>query len=172
MSTTAMVTLFISIFSLTISGIVAFITYRYNTVEIRNNARLEHNKLLLEIDRMYIDDPDLWSIYDNHPISKHIERTPLKKGKREAFIYYYLNFFDIIYDFYHKQIYKNKNDRNDWDSWDSYIRHFFQGCTMAREMFKDSSEWYDKDFAKYILKIIREIEWKDYDRFVEDKDEV
>lgn len=155
---TSTITLILSITSLLISGMVAVITYRYNRITIRNAARLEHNKLLLEIDHMYIEDPDLWSIYDEHPIAKHIEKTPLKKGKKEAFIYYYINFFDIIFDFYHKQIYKNKNDKNDWKAWSDFIYHFFRGCSMAREMFRDSATWYDDDFSSYILRVIHDIE--------------
>ncbi|WP_385943567.1 hypothetical protein [Thalassorhabdus alkalitolerans] len=152
------VTLLISLLSLTISGGVAVITYRYNNITIRNEARVEHNKLMLEIDKMYIEDPDLWSIYDDHPISQHIEKTPLKKGKKEAFIYYYINFFDIIFDFYHKKIYKNKNDKEDWESWVAFIKHFFKGCSLARGMFKDSAAWYDKEFAAFVLSVINEVE--------------
>jgi hypothetical protein len=155
---TTSITLFISILSLFISGMVAFVTYRYNKVSLRNEARLEHNKLLLEIDQMYIEDPDLWSIYDDHPIGDYIEKNPLRKGKKEALVYYYINFFDIIYDFYHKQIYKTKNDIKDWDSWEQFIKHFFTSCSLARNLFKDSAEWYDKDYAQFILKVLGEIE--------------
>ncbi|WP_416149088.1 hypothetical protein ACM26V_23025 [Salipaludibacillus sp. HK11] len=158
---TSTITLTVSFMSLTISGILAIITIQYNKVTIRNEARVEHNKLMLEIDKMYIDDPDLWSIYDDHPISDYIEKTPLKRGKKEALIYYYINFFDIIFDFYHKKIYKNKNDKEDWESWAEFIYHFFNRCSLAREMFRKSATWYDKAFSVFLLKVIDEIEAKE-----------
>ncbi len=121
---------------------------------------MEHNKLMLEIDQMYIDDPDLWSIYDDHPIGKHVETTPLKRGKKEALVYYYLNYFDIIFDFYHKQIVMNVNDRKDWESWRAFMMHFFASCSLARNLFKESTEWYDEKYAKFLSDVIQEVETK------------
>lgn len=153
--------LIISIVSFVVSVFTGIITYRYNKITIRNTAILEHNKLLLEIDKILIDDPKLWSIYDDHPLSKDVtiaQDSAIFNAKKEAFIYYYLNLFDAIYEFYHRQIVKNKNDAKQWQAWIQFIRHFLQGCSQARATIKKSYHLYDEDQVCFYKELIDDIE--------------
>ncbi|MDP4107454.1 MAG: hypothetical protein Q8935_21170 [Bacillota bacterium] len=153
--------LIISIVSFLVSVVTGIFSYRYNKITIRNTAILEHNKLLLEIDKILINDPKLWSIYDDHPLSKDesIAQDPsIFNAKKEAFIYYYLNLFDVIYEFYHRQIVKNKNDAKQWQAWIQFIKHFLKGCSQARSTIKKSYHLYDEDQECFYKKLIEEIE--------------
>lgn len=153
------IALTISIISFILSLVTVYITYRFNKITIRNTAKLEHNKLLLEIDKILIDDPELWGIYDNHPLSKKEDQSDLKlQAKQEAFIYYYLNLFDVIYEFYSRQIVKNKNDKKLWKAWVQFIEHFLSGCSQARETVKKSYHLYDDDQSEFFRGIIEKIE--------------
>ncbi len=154
------ISLVISIFSLIISTIAAVIIWKFNSISIRNTSRQEHNKLMLEINKLLIENPELWAVYDNHPVNKSIKDTSdhLVHAKRTAFIYHYINFFDILFDFYNRQIFQNKNDKADWKAWDSFITHYFKGSTEAREVYKNSFGLFDDDFSRYIMAKINEIE--------------
>lgn len=149
----------ISIVSFVVSVITLYINYRYNRITIRNTAILEHNKLLLEIDKMLIDDPELWGVYDDHPLSKtENNNDAFLKGRREAFIYYYLNLFDVIFEFYHRQIIQNNNDKKQWQAWIQFIEHFLKGCSQARETIKKSYHLYDVDQGEFYRNLIDKIE--------------
>ena len=149
----------ISVVSFVVSFITLYITYRFNKITIRNTAILEHNKLLLEIDKLLIEDPELWGIYDDHPLSdKENKEDPYLQAKQEAFIYYYLNLFDVIFEFYHRQIVQNRNDKKQWRAWVEFFRHFLTGCSQARNTIKKSYHLYDVDQVKFYKNLIQEIE--------------
>jgi hypothetical protein len=149
----------ISIVSFFVSILTLYINYRFNRITIRNTAILEHNKLLLEIDKMLVEDPELWGIYDSHPLST-IENanTTILEARREAFIFYYLNLFDVIYEFYHRQIVQNKNDKKQWKAWIQFIEHFLSGCSQARNTIKKSYHLYDVDQGNFYRGLIEKIE--------------
>lgn len=153
------IALIISIVSFIVSVATGYITYRFNKITIRNTAILEHNKLLLEIDKILIDEPELWGIYDEHPLSKEENKeSPFLQAKQEAFIYYYLNLFDVIFEFYHRQIVQNSNDKKQWMAWTQFIEHFLKGCSQARNTIKKSYHLYDIDQGVFYKKMIEKIE--------------
>lgn len=108
---------------------------------------------------MLMEDPELWGIYDNHPLAKveNLDDTFLK-ARREAFIYYYLNLFDVIYEFYHRQIVQNKNDKKQWQAWIQFMEHFLKGCSQARKTIEKSYHLYDVDQGEFYKEIIAKIE--------------
>lgn len=148
----------ISVVSFLVSLTGLYVTYRFNRITIRNTTILEHNKLLLEIDKMLIADPELWGIYDDHPLSKVVEDEPMIQGKREAFIYYYINLFEVVFEFYNRQIVQNKNDKKQWQAWVQYVEHFLKGCSQARTTIKKSYHLYDEDQVAFYKNIIKKIE--------------
>jgi hypothetical protein len=149
----------ISVVSFIVSIVTGYISYRFNKITIRNTAILEHNKLLLEIDKILMEDPLLWSIYDDHPMSKQDNiNNPVYKAKKDAFIYYYLNLFDVIFEFYHRQIVQNRNDKKQWTAWIQFIKHFLKGCSQARDTIKRSYHLYDEDQGIFYRELIDEIE--------------
>lgn len=153
------IALIISIISFILSVVTVYITYRFNRITIRNTAILEHNKLLLEIDKILIDDPTLWSIYDEHPVSNEADITnTIFQAKKEAFIYYYLNLFDVIFEFYHRQIVQNKNDKKQWKAWIQFIKHFLKGCSQARATIQKSYHLYDDDQGSFYKELIQKVE--------------
>jgi hypothetical protein len=149
----------ISIISFILSIITCIITYRFNKITLRNTAKLEHNKLLLEIDKILIEHPNLWGVYDNHYVTSKSDEVDVHlKGQKEAFIYYYINLFDVIYEFYNRQIIQNKNDKKLWIAWTQFIEHFFRGSTQAREILKKSYHLYDGEQMEFYKEIINKIE--------------
>lgn len=101
----------------------------------------------------------MWSIYDEHPLSKENDlENKVFNAKKEAFIYFYLNLFDVIFEFYHRQIVQNKNDKKQWQAWIQFIKHFLKGCSQARDTIKKSYHLYDEDQGTFYKQLIEEIE--------------
>jgi len=152
------VSLVISLISFFLTSLAVVFTYRFNRITIRNTAKQQHQAILLEIDKMLIEHPELWTIYDDHPMSAITEETPELKAKNEAFIFFYLNFFDLVYEFYNKHIIKNRNDKETWRSWKDYIEYFLQGCSQARVIIQRSGRLYESDLSAFYLSIIEKSE--------------
>jgi len=115
---------------------------------LRTASRGEHFRLLLELDRNLIDNPELWGIYDSHPLSQIKASDPLVQSKRNAFIYLHFNLFEMVHDFYHHVISRmDKIDIMYWHEWYRYIYQFFRESSKARIIFKSSIA------GRYILKV-------------------
>lgn len=148
----------ISMISFFLTALTVIFTYRFNRITIRNTAKQEHQKMLLEVNKMMIADPLLWTIYDDHPLADQIEETPELKAKKEALIYYYLNYFDVVCEFYNKHIIMNKTDKQTWDAWKEYIEYFIGRSSQAREIIKRSYKLYENDLSNFYRSIIEKYE--------------
>src|SRR5262245_1652792 len=90
-------------FSLVVAVVSAYISYRISEYQIRLSARNDFQKLLLEANRELIDNPELWAIYDNHPLAARFNRDdPMQCGRLEAFAYMYVNLLEMVYTFYNE----------------------------------------------------------------------
>jgi hypothetical protein len=148
----------VSIISFCLTFLTVIFTYRFNRITIRNSAKQEHQKMLLDIDKILITEPSLWTIYDNHNLNSTTVRTPELEAKKEALIFYYLNFFDVVYEFYNKHIIQNKNDKETWKAWKEYMDSFIRGSSQARSIIKRSKQWYESDLSAFYFSIIQDFE--------------
>lgn len=148
----------LSIISFVITFVTVIFTYRFNRITIRNSAKQEHQKMLLDINKILITEPSLWTIYDNHILNSSVVRTPELEAKKDALIFYYLNFFDVVYEFYNKHIIQNKNDKETWKAWNEYIVYFIQGSSQARGIVQRSLLLYETDLSKFYSAIICDYE--------------
>jgi hypothetical protein len=177
-----LIAIIISVVSLIVSLYVGIKITRFNEASIRRASRLDYTRLLVDLDRILIDEPKLWAMFDSHPLSKKKTSDPEEKARRDAFIYLHFNIFDIVHDFYMHIIGKKRRidvvnalykcifgkervdqceiDADYWKSWDRYIRQVLEGSSEARAIFKDpkTREAYSNEFADYVSKIINEIE--------------
>lgn len=154
----SLVSFIISIVSFVLTAVTVIFTYRFNRITIRNSAKQEHQKMLLDINKMLLAEPVLWAVYDDHPMSAEIDLTPEMQAKLDALIYYYLNFFDVVYEFYNIHIIANKNDKETWKSWKAYIRKFISGSARSRELIKQSGSLYEEGVYGFYHEIINEVE--------------
>lgn len=142
----------ISVAALSLSCYVAYRAWKSNDISMRRASRETHIKMLFDIKKMLVDSPDLWAIYDSHPLSAEKDTSALGVAKREAFIYQHLNVFELVFDYYTHLIKQDEIDRDYWRAWDSSIQQLFHGSSEARLLFSASKtkEIYSQRFASYI----------------------
>jgi hypothetical protein len=152
------ITIAISVIALTLSCYVAYRTSKFNDIALRRASRETHIKMLFDIKKMLVDSPELWAIYDSHPVSSKRDMSALGIAKREAFIYQHLNVFELVYDYYEKLLPKRDEvDREYWRAWKSSIQQLFHGSSEARRLFNAarSKDIYSQDFTSYIEQHIK-----------------
>ncbi|MFH0815814.1 MAG: hypothetical protein V1934_03240 [Methanobacteriota archaeon] len=154
------IALTLSIISLAISLFVAYRGWKINEIALRRSFRQEHYRMLLEVDKHLMQNPELWKTYDKY---KDDEVNLDEKGsqrRRRAFIYLHLNLFEMIFDYYEYLSNKNKLDINYWNAWNRYIYQFFRESSEARAIFKEkvTQEIFSDSYNKYILIMIAQIE--------------
>jgi hypothetical protein len=152
------ITITISVLALTLSCYVAYRSSKFNGIALRRASRETHIKMLFDIRKMLVDSPELWSIYDAHPLSSEKDMSALGVAKREAFIYQHLNVFELVYDYYEKLLPKrDKMDLEYWRAWNSSIQQLFYGSSEARRLFNAarSKDIYSQDFTSYIEQHIK-----------------
>ena len=152
----------IALASLMVSVYIAFNTNWSKNIETRRASRESHTRMLFDIDLMYIEFPDLWSIYDSHPLAKEKDISPVMVAKREGFIYQHFDFFEMIRDYYEYVIYTKGVDKEYWVAWEGFISHFIEDSSEARELFKQQRTQgvYSVSFTQYINDLIDKRESK------------
>lgn len=157
-----LIAVIISLVSLGVSIYVERRAARLNDTAFRRTAEHDHIAALLELDRVLISNPELWAIYDDHPLARQRRARSggLAAARREAFIFSHLNIFELVHDFYHGSIRQGKCDKRYWDAWDRYMCQFFRTSSEARAIFaqRRAQEIYADTFATYARDIIRRIE--------------
>lgn len=150
------ITTTVAIVSLCVSLVTAYFTFVSQRKSLCHAAQQDHLKFLQEIDRILVDRPDLWSIYDS-PLGTPPDPKPL--GRQEAFIYLHFNLFTLIHDFYDSSK-LSRADRPHRHAWYNYIEQFFAESSMARSLFKDqkTQALYPAKFASWCLNIIERVE--------------
>ncbi len=118
--------------------------------------------MLIHLDGELVHSPELWGIYDSHPLAKKKSQDRVQAAKREAFIYLHFNFFDMVYSFYVNTLHPNKIDKEKCDALQNYIRQFLSHSSQARAIFREprTQEIYPKRFVSFMNDLIADIDNK------------
>ncbi len=151
-----------------ITGAVAvmfgLLAWRYNERSIRRLARQDHIRMLIDIDKIYIERPTLWRIYADEyqnlpePGSDEAKASagdPWEPARRRGLIYLYLNMFDAAYDFDRHLNWRNlsrrtASDREYLESWTVFVRDFFARSPEAFKLMNASKDIYSKGFVEFV----------------------
>jgi hypothetical protein len=140
------------------------LAWRYNERSIRRLARQDHIRMLIDIDKIYIERPTLWRIYadeyQNLPEpgsdeAKASAADPWEPARRRGLIYLYLNMFDAAYDFDRHLNWRNlsrrtASDREYLESWTVFVRDFFARSPEAFKLMNASKDIYSKGFVEFV----------------------
>lgn len=156
LSTSDLISIFCAFISLIAIGLSIYTYNKQNKLSLRTFAQEGSEFLgeaLLELDKIYINDPILWGIYDN------LEKEEQTKGKLRALSLYYFNMFQMAYDFY-QDVHFGKDERSKrlWKSWQNWLLSFLKSSKMARSVWRESRDSYESEFQKYIDKLVQEAE--------------
>ena len=146
----------IAVVSLLVLLAVAFRTWRYSATSVRYTSRNQYVTARFDIDRQLVNRPELWAIYDDHPMSASRSNEPEAVSRRQAFLYFHFNLFETVYIDYNKVLRQTRTDEQYWRSWEAWIRHFFRASSEARSLFADavSQDVFSGDFVVHINEVI------------------
>ena len=116
-------------------------------------------KLLLELNKELVRDPDLWGVYDldqePHPTPDIKQGDRQLQGKLHAFAYMFLNVFQTVYAFYEAQGKRGVRDAH-YNSWYGTFKDFVNKSSWAQRILsrKDSEVVYDAGFLAFAKSLI------------------
>ena len=126
-------------------------SWEFNMASLRNAARNNYMNALLDINRLLVTYPELWSTYDGTAKASDL---PEEVARRRGFIWYHLNLFETVYAAFqqHRLEPLDDEERAFWDSWDVFIRSFLVQSSEARALVKsnDSMKFLNKEFTDYL----------------------
>lgn len=152
---TAIGSLFVAACALIISLYYAKKSRELNITLLKRNAEHDHTNAILEIDKMLVQYPELWAVYDEHEMSKNdsINKDSIKRGRLEAFVYAHLNIFELVFEFYHSDVAKmSYRDMKYWEAWEKYIKGFITDSSIARQIINspEAKNIYPEPFMSYM----------------------
>ncbi len=127
-------TLVISLVSLSISILAAYKTYGLGEYQLRLTNRNEFQKLLIDVDKVLVEHPELWAIYDSHPIPREGMNDPTGRAKLEAFAYMMLNVFECVFTFYGDSPRLTKAEKESFAAWKGFLSSLLQDSSFMREL--------------------------------------
>jgi hypothetical protein len=127
-------TLIISLVSLSISIFAAYKTYGLGEYQLRLTNRNEFQKLLIDVNKVLIEHPELWAIYDSHSIPREWLNDPKEKARLEALAYMILNVFECVFTFYGDSPRLTKAERESFEAWKGFLNNLLQDSSFMREL--------------------------------------
>jgi hypothetical protein len=150
--------LVVATLSLLVACFAAWRTYELGHRQLRLGSRHEFQKLLLEADKELIRDPELWGVYDNHPMTQVARDDPAHKAKLEAFAYMMLNIAHIVFVFIAEGGRANGHERAFLNAYKGAMQDFICNSSLARDLLSrpDAKLIYDPGFLDFMRSPIRD----------------
>lgn len=146
----------LSIISLIFSAIALLITFYFNFKSAQINRFNKFSDYVMEFDKIIIEHPELFYIYDNDEIEKR-RGTPEFLNRMSAFIYFHINTLENVWFqlLAKKSFLDRKKER---DAWEHYIGLLFT-VQLTKKIWNEAAERkiYDQDFVKDINDVIKKI---------------
>jgi len=118
---------------------------------------------LININKYLIDQPELWMVYDDHPLNKITQLTPLISARIDAYLHMVFNLISTTYGFYVQGIGEQRmrdDDREYWEAYKNFGMVLMKSSSRARELFNQptTQRLYPKSFVEFMNGLIRKIE--------------
>jgi len=146
-----------SIVTATLAILFGLLAWRFNERSIRRAARQDHVRMLIDIDKIYVERPTLWRIYQGefNSLPEPVPVDHWERARRRGLIYLYLNMFEAAYDFDRHLNWRNlnwrtKSDKEYLDSWAVFVKDFFARSPEAVEVMQTNREIYSKGFVAFV----------------------
>lgn len=150
-----------------ISLLVAMFSVRIALHFKQASERLSANNIfsshLIEVNKCLVEHPELCMAYDDHPLCKTMQATPLIKAGIDAYLHMIFNLVSTTYGFYVQGIGEHrmrKDDREYWEAYQSFAAELLKGSSRARELFKHPTTQglYPKSYVAFMNGLIDKIE--------------
>lgn len=156
MGTPEIVSLSVSLFSLLVAGLAAYYSYALGARQLHLASRHEFKKLLLELDKELMRDPSLWGLDISHPMAKIDADSPVQRAKLEAFAFYKLNLFNMVFVYASESRSSSSADSELFEGLDRYCRDCLATEPILAGIVKDEKfeRLFGKAFTQHIRKML------------------
>lgn len=156
MSPTELATSIISIVSIAIALWAAYKAADLSSHQMRLGNRAVLHRMLLEIDRELLHDPDLYSMFKSNPLPESGNQPDLRK--EEMYVAMYLNMFEFSFAQFKELKNLTGSEAEVSQAWDRFIVSFFDDCLPARSAWAKLKGTYYVSFAKYIDSLLADMD--------------
>jgi hypothetical protein len=161
MTPTEILTISISRFSLLVSLIVGYLTFFIGFGQLKLLSRIEFHKMLLELNKELLRDPNLRAYRDEYRSKMNIEITEVHRSQIEAMLVSIINLLELVFLYtgpHKKSI--TKADKDEWDMWQKYFQKTLKDSSFLRLMLQNESikEVYHPKFISWACDQLREVE--------------
>ena len=160
---TQIVSVVISAISLLVAMFSVRIAVHFKQASERLSASNIFSLHLIQVNKCLVDQPELWMAYDDHPLAKITQTTPVISARIDAYLLMVFNLLSTTYGFYVQGIGEDRmrnEDREYWEAWKYYAAEIIKDSSRARELFKHSTTQglYPKSFVAFMNGLIRGVE--------------
>ena len=150
------ISLFVALFSVRMA-------WNYKQASERLSANSIFSSQLITVHKCLIDQPELWMVYDDHPLTETMPTSPSISARIDGYLYMLFNLLSTTYGFYVQYIGEHKmrtDDREYWEAWKYFATELLKGSSKARELFKypTTQRLYPKSFVAFMNELIHRIE--------------
>jgi hypothetical protein len=121
--------------------------------QLKSAEAMSYTTMLLDMDRLLIDKPELWQIYDRH--APAAGSPAAQEYSLAAFGYLHFNLFQFLYDA-HRSILRRTLmiafGSSQWKTEKAFIRHFLGESSRARTLLADPimDDLYPRGFLTFL----------------------
>jgi hypothetical protein len=153
------ISILFSFAAIIISIIALAVNNRYTKIAIRQSQRTDYSAMEFEINKLRVDRPELFDIYDNPPLPGTKDDSAEAMRRRFAYILLYFSCFDKVFHFYNHDIPMTKTDISAWKAWEKTMEDLFKNSSQARSAFHKIPEGlYPDKFRDFIIDMIKKAE--------------
>lgn len=135
--------------------IISLLAFIYSYLSFQKEKANKHFELLFDIDKLLIDKPYLWEIYDKYKgIYTSSSPTAINQGwldgQLEAFCYLHLNNFEFVFRY-------PPSNRTSKKTWRNYMIDLIVSSTRFKKILTKESKGYiyNKNYRKNMLKYLK-----------------
>ena len=153
----------ISAISLLVAMFSVRIALHFKQASERLSASNIFSLHLIQVNKCLVDQPELWMAYDDHPLNKTTQATPLIIARIDGYLHMVFNLISSAYGFYVQGIGEHKmrdDDREYWEAYKNLGMEILKNSSRARELSKHPTTQglYPKSFVAFMNGLISKIE--------------
>lgn len=131
-----------TLIGVTVTIVLYFKVKGLNTQWADRTVKIEAQKLLLEVNKQYAANPDLWAVYDANfdklPMERQTDRKLQDALRAVAFMK--LNIFEIVFS-----VHPSGPEQT---AWKGFFKDSLEQCTLVRRMLNDYKNLYNPNLLK------------------------
>lgn len=143
----------VAVLSMGVSWHFSNLSRQHSEAALRNTGGSTHIEMLLELDKILIERPELWSIYDEAALPAGTPGDPYIELRKEALSHYYLNMFERVFSFYSTIAPETGLNKSYMAAWKRYLAHWLKNSSIGKQQARRVLD--QNIFPEHFSKLLR-----------------